>query len=86
MQIVEKMAEGQWPERRHRTRGRETAERVGLVATQDTLQRGVKREATRTSMPLMTMRAKSLKKHLTMMKSCKRGVGWKKMKMSSGKR
>ena len=52
---------------------RATAERAGLVAKQDTSQRGAMTEATRTSLPLMKMRVKTLKKHLSMTKRCMRG-------------
>ena len=47
------------------------------------VQRGVERAATRTCTPLLKMRKNTLKKHLTMMKRCERGVSWKKVKMSS---
>ena len=53
---------------------------------QDTLQRGVHREATKTCVPLKKTREKPLKKHVTMMKSCKRCVCWKEAIMSSDKR
>ena len=65
---------------------RVTAERVGLVLKQDALQRGAERTAKKTCTPLMKMRVNKSKKHLTMMTSCKRGVCWKKARMSSGKR
>ena len=64
----------------------ETAERVGRVQKQDTLQRGVHRKATKTCVPLKKTREKPLKKHVTMMKSCKRCVCWKEAIMSSDKR
>ena len=35
---------------------------------------------------LMKMKVKSLKRHLTLMKCCKRGVCWKRVDMNSGKR
>ena len=57
-----------------------------FVAKQGILQHDVEREATHSCPPLMKTRAKPLKKRLTVMKSCKRGVGWKKANMSSGKR
>ena len=46
---------------------------------QDTLQRGVERAATQICTPLMKMRVKTFKKHVTMMKSGKRGVYWQKV-------
>ena len=64
---------------------REKTEHVGLVAKQHTLQRGVERETTKTCTQLMKLRVKTLQKHLTTMKSCKRVACWKKMNMSSGK-
>ena len=45
----------------------------------------VESAATQTCTPFTKMRVKTLKKHLTLMKSCKRGVCWKNVKMSSGK-
>ena len=60
-----------------REAAKEKTEHVGLVEEQDTLQRGVERAATETCTPLMKMRLKTLKKHLTMMKSCRRRVRWK---------
>ena len=65
---------------------KEAREHVGIVVKQDALQCGVETAATTTCTPLTKMRMKSLKKHLTTMKSCKCGVRWKKVKMSSGKR
>ena len=53
---------------------REKTEHVGLVVKQETLQRGVERTATTTCTPLLKMRVKALKRRLTMMESCKRGV------------
>ena len=85
----ELMAEGQKTRteaKGKREAAREKTEHVGRVAKQDTLQRGVERAARKTCAPLMKMRLKTLKKHLTTMKSCKRGACWKKVKMSSGKR
>ena len=62
----------------------ETAEHVGLVVKQYPLQRGVEKEETKSC--LMKMTVKTLKKHLTMMRSCNRGVCWKNVTLSSGKR
>ena len=75
--------------KKQRTRekvAREKTEHVGLVVKQYTLQRGVEREATTICTPLMKMTVKTLKKHLTMMKGCKRGFCWKKLDVCSGKR
>ena len=69
-----------------RNMAREIPEHVGRVARQDTLQRGVEKEAPTICTPLMKMTVETFKKRLTMMKSCKRGVYKKKVKMSSGKR
>ena len=54
---------------------REKPERVGRVARQENLKRGVEKEATNICTPLMKMTVKTLKKHLTMRrKICKHGV------------
>ena len=72
------MAEGQW---QGRIQGQEKGgkEHVGRVVKQETLQHGVERAA-------ITDESKTLKKNLTMMKSCKCGVCWEEGEMSSGKR
>ena len=53
---------------------RENTEHVGLVVKKDTLQRDVEREATQICTPLMKITVKTLKRYVTMMKRCKRGV------------
>ena len=53
---------------------KETAEHVGNVAPQDTLQLFAQMDVTRTCMPLMETRLKPLKTNLTLTKSPKRGV------------
>ena len=87
MQIREQRTHGRRAVARCEAKGkkkvpREKTDHVGLVLKQDTLQRGVDWEATTTCTLLM----KILKKHMTMMKSCKCCVFfWKKAKKSSGK-
>ena len=68
------MAEGQKPEH------------VGRVARQATLQRGVDKVATKSCTPLTKMTVETLKKQLTMRKTCKHGVCKKEVIMGSDKR
>ena len=66
---------------------RVTAERVGLAFKQTgRIAASCRKDGKKTCTPLMKMRVNKSKKHLTMMTSCKRGVCWKKARMSSGKR
>ena len=60
--------------KKERKVARETTQHVGFAVKQDTLQHGVERAATNICTPVMKMTVNMLKKYLTVMKSCKRGV------------
>ena len=66
---------------------REKAELVGRVERQDTLQRGVVKGGNKKiCMPSMRKAVGTLKKQMTVKKTCKHGAGWKKARMNSGRR
>ena len=72
--VARKEAKGKRKVTKEKTKG------LGLAVKQDTLHRGVEREATTSCTPLTKMKLKTLKKLLIMKKSCKRGVRMKKVK------
>ena len=81
------MAEGQRQEEKGKRRvARENPERVGHAARQDTLQLGVGKKETQNYTPLTKMTVRTLKSQSRMKRICRRGVNWKRVKMSSGRK
>ena len=66
--------------------GKESPERVGRVARQDTLQLGAGMEEIRICTPQMKTTARTLKNPPKMRRICKNGACWKKVNMNSGSR
>ena len=65
---------------------RERPESVGRAARQDTLQPGAGKEETKTCTPEMKMAVRTPKSQSRMKRICRRGVNWKRVKMSSGRK
>ena len=68
------MVEGQWQETKQRAEKSGQGEHRACWTCGETghISRGVEREATTICTPLMKMRVKTLKNHLTIMKNCTR--------------
>ena len=84
--ISGKRATARKADKGRRNVARENSRPVGRVERQDTQQRGVGKVATRICMPLMRKARNTLKKQMTVKRTCKHGACWKKARMNSRKR